>query len=64
MPPFPVHVIDPDSGEPRPALEVTLNKVPKLGSDFVVPGVGLARVKEVRMIGGEKVIFAVPRPQR
>jgi hypothetical protein len=61
MPDFPIVVSD-GSGRELGTLQVNLNKVPKVGSDFEIPGVGLARCREVRIISGDKVIFAVRRP--
>jgi shikimate kinase len=45
------------------AIVVTLNKVPKRGSWFDIGGGVPAQAKEIRIIGGEKVIFANRDPK-
>jgi hypothetical protein len=58
MPEFHVVLKDPTGVIDDVSLVVKLNKVPRRGSWFDL-GAGVpAQAKEIRMIGGEKVIFA------
>jgi hypothetical protein len=57
MPEFPVELRQ-VTGE-ETSLVVTLNKLPKRGSWFDLGDGDAAKVEDVRVIGGEPVIFAV-----
>jgi hypothetical protein len=46
-------------GDPTDSILVKLNKLPKKGSWFDLGSGTPAQAKEIRMIGGEPVIFAV-----
>ena len=59
MPEFDVELIDTEGVRPAQHVLVTLNKVPKLGSWFDLGGGVPAQVKDLRMIGGDIVIYAV-----
>ena len=57
MPDFPVELRD-ETGQ-EVSLVVRLNKLPKQGSWFDLGDGDAAKVKEVRIIGGEPVIVAL-----
>ncbi len=58
MPDFSVELTDPDGVLPDTSLVVRLNKLPTRGSWFDLGDGEPAQVKQVRIIGGEPVIFA------
>jgi hypothetical protein len=58
MPEFPVELTDPNGVVADASLVVRLKKLPKRGSWFDLGNGETAQVKQIRMIGGEPVIFA------
>jgi hypothetical protein len=58
MPEFPLLIVDPDTREQQESIVMTLNRAPKRGSDFRLPDGTTARVLEIRIISGDKVIIA------
>lgn len=58
MPDFWVELHDPNGVQPDRSFTVRLNKVPKQGSWFDLGDGTPAKAVDIRMMSGEKVIFA------